>query len=336
MRCPTLAELPPPPPGKTGWPWTEECPQLPDAMPDGRPWPRISIVTPSFNQGAYIEETIRSILLQGYPDLEYIVMDGGSTDGAVDVIRRYAPWLAHWRSEPDRGQADAINKGLALCTGEMFQFINSDDVLLNACLEAVGRHAPAAVVLGDVINWYPDREHLVRNHALSLDLLLDVRDRIHHPGFWTRREYAQQIGGFDESLWLYFDLKFMVKYFERFREPVAITKIPFVRFRYHEASKSSGRTDRSEIGASRFDPKKEKDRMRRQLLDELTQADAIHLCRYFTRLTQWLDQLDQIAGNKHPKHLQSLEVALLSLGDPSVRVSRQTASFLKHRVWRMQ
>ena len=81
MRCPTLNELPPPPPGETGWPWTEESPQLPDAMPDPStssgqvaPWPRVSIVTPSYNQGQFIEETIRSVLLQGYPNLEYIVM----------------------------------------------------------------------------------------------------------------------------------------------------------------------------------------------------------------------------------------------------------------------
>lgn len=127
MRCPTLNDLPSPPPGKTGWPWTEESLQLPDQMPDGNPWPRISIVTPSYNQGQFIEETIRSVLLQGYPDLEYIVMDGGSTDGTVEIIKRYERWIAHWVSERDGGQAQAINKGFGIASGIVFAWINSDD-----------------------------------------------------------------------------------------------------------------------------------------------------------------------------------------------------------------
>src|SRR5262245_50300660 len=111
MKCPAVAELPPPPSGKTGWPWTDETPPLPSTQPDGSPWPRISIVTPSYNQSEFIEETIRSVLLQGYPDLEYIIIDGGSTDQSLDIIRKYARWLAYWISEKDRGQSHAINKG---------------------------------------------------------------------------------------------------------------------------------------------------------------------------------------------------------------------------------
>src|SRR6266487_3806537 len=113
MRCPNLNELPPPPPGKVGWPWTEEAPCVSDqnprpseALDHNRVWPRVSIVTPSFNQARFLEETIRSVLLQGYPNLEYIMIDGGSADESVEIIGRYEKHLAYWVSEKDRGQSE--------------------------------------------------------------------------------------------------------------------------------------------------------------------------------------------------------------------------------------
>src|SRR4051812_42913167 len=92
-------------------------------------FPKISIVTPSFNQGQYIEQTILSIINQGYPNLEYIIIDGGSTDNTFDIIKKYEKHITYWVSEADDGQSNALNKGLAKCTGDIFNWINSDDYL---------------------------------------------------------------------------------------------------------------------------------------------------------------------------------------------------------------
>ena len=89
--------------------------------------PRITIVTPSFNQGQYLEQTIRSVLNQDYPNVEYIIMDGGSRDNSAEIIKKYSDFLARWESEPDRGQAHAINKGMEYASGDILCWINSDD-----------------------------------------------------------------------------------------------------------------------------------------------------------------------------------------------------------------
>ena len=101
--------------------------------------PRITIVTPSYNQGAFLEDTIRSVLDQGYPNLEYIVMDGGSTDNSVEIIEKYADRIDYWESEPDRGQTHAINKGFARATGVIGNWINSDDLLEPGALQTIGQ-----------------------------------------------------------------------------------------------------------------------------------------------------------------------------------------------------
>jgi glycosyltransferase involved in cell wall biosynthesis len=141
MTYTILKEIPQPPSDKTDWPWTEESPQLSDIVPDGSSWPKISIVTPSLNQGQFIEETIRSVLLQGYPNLEYIIIDGESRDGSIDIIKKYEKWLNYWISEPDTGQSNAINKGLSKATGDIVAWLNSDDFYLPGTLEIIAEQA---------------------------------------------------------------------------------------------------------------------------------------------------------------------------------------------------
>lgn len=117
--------LPAPPNNMKGWPWTEE--NAPTQYASNKNWPRLSIVTPTYNQGEYIEKTIRSVLLQNYPNLEYIIIDGGSTDDTLEIIKKYSNWISFWVSEKDDGQSHAINKGLKKITGDVFNWINSDD-----------------------------------------------------------------------------------------------------------------------------------------------------------------------------------------------------------------
>jgi glycosyltransferase involved in cell wall biosynthesis len=165
-------DLPPPPPGRSGWPWTGTVPPDPSPAPS-RP-PRITIVTPSFNQAAFIEATIRSVLLQGWPDLEYIVMDGGSTDETIAILRKYEPWLAHWESERDRGQSHAVNKGWRRATGQIIAWLNSDDLYLPGALERIAAEFTAQPDLwmlgGGCVKIDAAGRELARKPARSFDV----------------------------------------------------------------------------------------------------------------------------------------------------------------------
>ncbi len=217
MRCPAPEELPPPP-GKTGWPWTHAGAAVPATMSDGSPWPLISIVTPSFNQGKYIEETIRSVLLQGYPNLEYLILDGGSTDGAVDAIRKYEKHLTFWVSEPDKGQSDAINKGLARCTGELMNWLNSDDLLLPGALRALAeaaRQDPEAGVYVGAARRVDGNDKLIYerwNTVEEINNPLDwLRNNFIQPSSYFRRRLWQEVGPIDVTLRYALDVDFWIR-----------------------------------------------------------------------------------------------------------------------------
>lgn len=230
MRCPILSQLPSPPPDKTGWPWTDEGLQLPDIMPDGAPWPRVSIVTPSYNQGHFIEETIRSVLLQGYPNLEYIIIDGGSTDGSADIIRKYEKWLAYWVSKPDKGQSDAINKGWRMATGEIVAYLNSDDTYYPGAIPTAeqffSRYPEVGMVYGDS-NAVDDKGALVKRyklHEMRLDEVFSWDPHIPQPTVFLRREVIDTVGlmnidlhyAMDYELWMRVELRFKLKYIPKF------------------------------------------------------------------------------------------------------------------------
>jgi glycosyltransferase involved in cell wall biosynthesis len=191
------------------WPWfPPSAKQFMDRSGETYQWPRISIVTPSFNQGDTIEETILSIINQGYPNLEYIIMDGGSTDKSVEIIKKYEPWLTFWVSETDLGQSHAINKGWQRCTGEIFTWLNSDDYLEDGTLHRVAsiycqvQPNPVGLIYGRA-NWIDAYRDLLFSVGEPFDLdfcLKNLIDPMPQPSVFISKKSLQMAGFLDENL----------------------------------------------------------------------------------------------------------------------------------------
>lgn len=179
---------------------------------------KISIITPSFNQGQFLEETIDSVLSQNYPRLEYVVIDGGSTDDSVEVIRKYEKHLKYWVSEGDRGQSHAINKGLARCTGDVFNWLNSDDYLEPGALDTVAQafEDPECSVFIGRSNVVKAKKVLRQSrgtdvYAGNLSKTLGWA-RIDQPEHWWRRSVIDEMGPLNEGLHFIMDRDWWVKY----------------------------------------------------------------------------------------------------------------------------
>ena len=214
VQNPTARELPSPPPGKTGWPWTDGGDSVASAPSSDHTCPRITIVTPSSNQAEFLEATMRSVLLQGYSNLEYFVMDGNSTDNSCDVIRKYETWVTDWVSESDRGQSHAINKGLAKGTGRILSWLNSDDLLMPGALQAVAKLAEknpqATAWIGQCHRIDPQGWLLttVVPRGLTRDKLADWGHRgwFYQPSCFFSATAWHKVGPIDESLHFALDL----------------------------------------------------------------------------------------------------------------------------------
>lgn len=185
------------------------------ANPQG--YPKLTIITPSYNQADYLERTILSVLNQDYPNLEYIIVDGGSTDHSVEVIKKYEKYLAWWVSEKDRGQVHAINKALEMATGDYIGFQNSDDVYFSGTFERFGKAAVRQaddILYGDLYMITPDDNvtEILKTTSYSLDCQLLEGMQIHNQSLFFKRSLVQKYGKFDESYRFAFDYEFITRY----------------------------------------------------------------------------------------------------------------------------
>lgn len=288
MATSQLHELPPPHQHKVGWPWTEETPTLPEKMLSGRAWPRISVVTPSFNQADYLEETIRSVLLQGYPNLEYFVFDGGSQDGSAEIIREYTPWLKSWASEPDRGQSHAINKGWSASTGDILAYLNSDDCYYPGTLKTIAElwdwDPSISVLVGAIAFIEPDshrrREvppYLKSQSPLDLSLLAPAQWFLPQQSTFLLRVPLDRVGRFvREDLHYTMDRELLYRICRQGR--VVLTDCCLAGDRGHEQTKRNKNTidmyNEDEIALSFCTWGGERERMRRKEIARMRRAQG--------------------------------------------------------------
>ena len=239
------SRLPAPPPGQTGWPWVR-----PDDEPRSAaaPWPRITVVTPCWNAARWLEVAVRSVLLQGYPNLEYVVVDNASTDGTAEILERYGPWLSACVSEPDRGQSDALAKGFARATGDLVAWINADDYYLPGALHRAAeafRASPDRFVAGAVVHrdeasgrcWTVAQERLGFGNTVRF---WTAASTLQQPGcFWPRKAFEES-GGLDRSLHYAMDLDLVCRILRNGTQPLYVHE-PLACYREHSGTKTARR-----------------------------------------------------------------------------------------------
>ncbi|MEN8243257.1 MAG: glycosyltransferase family 2 protein, partial [Chloroflexota bacterium] len=208
--------------------------------------PLVTVITPSYNQAEYLEQTIYSVLNQDYPSLEYIVVDGGSDDGSVEIIEKYADRLAWWVSEKDNGQADAINKGFSRANGEIVAWLNSDDVYLpgtiRRAVETLQQHPDAGLTYGKLlsINARGEQVNTISYQQYALEDLLSFFI-IGQPTVFMRRALLEQVGPLDESYSYLLDHQLWLRFAQL--APMVYVPIPAAAARYHPSAKNMAQAE---------------------------------------------------------------------------------------------
>lgn len=220
-----------------GWPWEDPETEHVSPVDLTSTWPRISIITPSYNQGEFIEKTIRSVLQQQYPNLEYIIMDGGSTDNSVDIIKYYSPLISYWKSCPDGGQSEAINNGMNMASGDILGWINSDDYLLPGALHNVAE----SWCENDNLNWVSGACQFINENGeiflewfpepkATLAETLSMGAGVPQPSsFWSKTLW-NTVNGLDQNLHYSMDEDLWMRFYIFGARPKPIAEHLAVRF----------------------------------------------------------------------------------------------------------
>jgi len=204
--------------------------------------PKLSIVTPSFNQGDFLEQTIKSVLSQNYPNLEYIIMDGGSTDNSIEIIEKYSSHLSFWKSMPDKGQSAAIREGFQRATGDIFAYINSDDYYLkdsfSNIIKIFHKYPNIQWVTGQgiVVNENNIFQYKYKKPKITINNMVYLCNCVFQPATFWRKELYMMVGGINSNYSFSFDYDLFLHFLEH-TPPILVNK-EISAFRIHNKSKT--------------------------------------------------------------------------------------------------